>query len=165
MNYPDDSLRKTIRECAALLGEYCPDATPSILDFQSFAEREGLATIEEVYTRTFDITPMANLYVGYQLFGETYKRGAFLAKLQERYRAHGFDSGLELPDHIAVVLRFASTVDDSEFVDPLITEGVLPTLNKVEEALTDAVGYGPLVKSLRSLVQQQCRELVVAGGN
>ena len=41
----------------------------------------SLGEWEELHTRTLDLNPPAAPYVGYQIWGESYQRGAFLAKM------------------------------------------------------------------------------------
>ena len=165
LDYPGSSLLASAMECIRCLECCCPDAAEDMRTFLVFAEGEGREGMEEVYTRTFDITPTTNLYVGYHLFGESFKRGAFLARLQERYCAIGFMPGTELADHVSVMLRFASIADDAEFVEPLLDEGILPALEKVVEAFKEnSGGYGSLIRAIQSFVRQDRRKLVVAGG-
>jgi nitrate reductase assembly molybdenum cofactor insertion protein NarJ len=85
------------------------DAAPTALDGLTQEERE------ELYTATFDVTPSCVPYVSIHLFGEeNFKRGEFMAALHARYAQAGFDTRGELADHIAVLLRFAAHVDESE---------------------------------------------------
>lgn len=71
---------------------------------------------EELFAATFDIAPSCVPYVSIHLFGEeNFKRGEFMAALRARYAAAGFDSGGELPDHLAVLLRFAACVTSDEW--------------------------------------------------
>lgn len=163
LDYPTASLPATLRECTQVLEGVSPEAAQHVREFLGFCQREGSETLEEVYTRSFDITPTANLYVGYHLFGESFKRGAFLAKLQETFQQKGFAPGSELADHLSVLLRFASLSDDPDFVDPLLEEGIRPTIEKVEEVLSGTDGYGPLIKALAIFLRQECRKPVAAG--
>jgi len=164
LEYPGSSLLASAGECARRLEKSCPEAAEYMRAFAAFAEGTGLDRMEEIYTRTFDITPTANLYVGYHLFGESFKRGAFLVKLQEAYEAHGFAFGPELADHLSVILRFVSVVDDPLFVDPLVEEGVLPLLEKVEEAFKESSGgYALVISSLGLFLRQEC-PAIAAGG-
>ena len=72
-------------------------------------------TREELYTATFDVTPQCVPYVSIHLFGEeNFKRGEFMAALHNRYAMLEFDTGGELPDHIALMFRHASQLDESE---------------------------------------------------
>ena len=60
--------------------------------------------LEELYTTTFDLNPVATLEVGWHLWGEQYERGRFLADLRGLQEHLGIDSGSELPDHLTVLL-------------------------------------------------------------
>jgi nitrate reductase delta subunit len=78
--------------------------------------------------------PVCYPYVGYHLFGESYKRGAFMAQLNETYHAFGYSAGKELPDHISTVLRFLGldTVNrQGDFCRSLVDEGLVPALGKM----------------------------------
>ncbi len=87
-----------IAQAAALLTEFC-----------SFVEQASPARLEELYTGTFDLQAVCYPYVGYHLFGDSYKRGMFMAQLNAGYRERGFSAGNELPDHVAVILRFLAS--------------------------------------------------------
>lgn len=71
---------------------------------------------EELYTRTWDLSPLTPPYIGFQIWGEDYRRGVFLARLQRAYRetgmdACGIDAAGELPDHLVPVLAYLGAVD------------------------------------------------------
>src|SRR5450759_3107097 len=51
--------------------------------FATETEKLSLSELQELYTRTFDLSPVCALDIGYHLFGENYKRGVFLANLRE----------------------------------------------------------------------------------
>lgn len=81
--------------------------------FRSFLEAVrplALGEWEELYTRTWDLNPLAPPYIGFQMWGEDYRRGTFLAHLQGAYRENGIDSGGELPDHLVPVLSYLDAV-------------------------------------------------------
>ncbi len=61
---------------------------------------------EELHTRTLDLSPHFVPYVGHVVWGESYKRGAFMAELKREMEATGVDIGGELPDHLAPILRY-----------------------------------------------------------
>jgi nitrate reductase molybdenum cofactor assembly chaperone NarJ/NarW len=101
-------------------------------------EKRTLGQMQELYTSTFDMQPVCYPYVGYQLFGESYKRGAFMARLNGAYHASGYSAETELPDHICVILRFlgleiARAEDD--FGNALVREGLIPALEKMADVL------------------------------
>ncbi len=121
--------------------------------------------MEELYTKTFDLTAATTLHIGYHLFGETPKRSAFLVRLEEAFESDGFSSGNELADHLCVLLRFFNVASDPEFVAPLVDECVLPVLQTMEKALPEKNGgYRPAIRSLRLFMRHLQRALEKEGG-
>lgn len=120
------------------LRETDPDAAQCFEAFQCGTEQRTLEEMEELFTRVFDMQPLCYPYVGYHLFGESYKRGAFMAQLSEAYRLCGFSVEKELPDHISVVLRFLALDSEKRTEDfgcSLLHEGLMPALEKMTVAL------------------------------
>jgi nitrate reductase molybdenum cofactor assembly chaperone len=106
LEYPDGDVVSACGELAERTRCRTPEAAE---EFEAFAAETGSlphTRLQEIYASTFDVNPACCLYVGYQLFGDSYKRGAFMARLSGEYRARGFDTGRELPDHLSVMLRF-----------------------------------------------------------
>lgn len=60
--------------------------------------------LEELYTTTFDLNPVATLEAGWHLWGEQYERGRFLADLRGLQERLGIEGGSELPDHLTLLL-------------------------------------------------------------
>lgn len=138
LEYPTPELPHQAGACAALLAEGYPEAADLVLQFQGSVSGLTTTRMEEIYTRTFDLQPVCYPYVGYHLFGESYKRGAFMAQLNENYRSYGYSAGNELPDHVAVILRFCALGEaarNTGFTQALICEGLAPTLKKMAGAL------------------------------
>jgi nitrate reductase delta subunit len=132
--YPAPSIFTQAEACRARLQESVPEAAIAFESFLRGLRRCELEKLKELYTVTFDMQPVCYPYVGYHLFGESYKRGAFMARLNEAYRARGYSAGLELPDHLAVILRFLGLDSDNyagEFSQTLLREGVQPALEKM----------------------------------
>jgi nitrate reductase molybdenum cofactor assembly chaperone len=70
---------------------------------------------EELYTGTFEVTPRCVPYVSIHLFGEeNFKRGEFMAALHHRHASLDLDPGVELPDHLAVMLRYAAALQEPQ---------------------------------------------------
>ncbi|MFS0699574.1 nitrate reductase molybdenum cofactor assembly chaperone [Cellulomonas sp. 179-A 4D5 NHS] len=66
------------------------------------------------YVETFDLARRRSPYLTYYAYGDTRKRGVALVEFKQAYRSAGFEvSADELPDHVAVVLEFASTGDET----------------------------------------------------
>lgn len=84
------------------------------------AEISVLSTeqVQELYTRSFDLSPVCVPYLSVHLFGaESFKRGELMTGLKAAYERTGFACGTELPDHIAVVLQSAPYLDAEEWAD------------------------------------------------
>ena len=64
--------------------------------------------LERHYVEMFDLRRKSSLYLTYYLHGDTRRRGMALLTLNQRYRAAGWDTDGELPDHLPVVLEFAA---------------------------------------------------------
>lgn len=64
------------------------------------------------YVETFDLRRRCSLYLTYYAYGDTRRRGVALVEFKQAYREAGMElADDELPDHLAVVLEFASTPD------------------------------------------------------
>jgi nitrate reductase delta subunit len=149
IEYPSPDLPDQVRECAAVLTTQCSRAARPLAHFRDFVEQTGLCALEELYTATFDLTPVCYPYVGHQLFGDTYKRGEFLALLNARYRDSGMVVQSELPDHLGMVLRYLARTPDAE----LSSEGVIPSLERMIEQLKDNP-YRELVQAILAVLQE-----------
>ena len=102
---------------------------------EGFLDAVGQLSIgewEECYTRTFDLNPAVAPYFGYQIWGDSYPRGDFMARLSRGLRELDLESSGELPDHLVPVLRFLDAVPEI----PLEIAGVIdPALDKMIAAL------------------------------
>lgn len=165
LEYPEPAVLQKSALCVQQLQATDPDAAQIFEAFQSGIEQRTLQQLEELYTRVFDMQPLCYPYVGYHLFGESYKRGAFMAHLNEAYRLCGFPVEKELPDHISVVLRFLAldaTKRTDDFGRALLYEGLMPALDKMTVALKKHVDnpYAELVAALQTwLVSVSEKEL------
>jgi len=131
LDYPTPGLGDAARLGAALTMSYSDKAAALLSEFQEFVEETPPGQLEEIYTGVFELNAAFYPYVGYHLFGETYKRSVFLLELKQRYAAHGFDAGSELADHLAVLLRFVSQCDNAALGEEILRDALLPTLDKI----------------------------------
>ena len=66
-----------------------------------------------IYVETFDLRRRATLELTYYAHGDTRERGMALLRLKKLYRAAGLElDSAELPDHLTVMLAFASLAPD-----------------------------------------------------
>ena len=165
LDYPGSGLRQAAKSCAIQLENSFPGITKPVQWFADFVNNQSLESLEELYTQTFDVTPATSLYLGYHLFGETPKRSEFLIKLTDAYQALSFSSGIELADHLGIMLRFLSVAEDPEFILPLLEECILPTLEKTEKELKKNENqYAMVISPLLVFLRQITHKLVKTGG-
>ena len=92
----------------------------------------SLSEQEELYTRTLDLSPLAAPYVGYQIWGESYKRGEFMAQLNHEMKVHKIDLEGELPDHLRPILQYLS-ISSSPL--PELIEVLEKSIKKMHDSL------------------------------
>ena len=148
LRYPDRPL--------ALAPDDSPDVT-AFFDEIGHVMPEG---VEELYTRTFDLNPVATLEVGWHLWGEAYERGRFLADLRGLQELMGIEAGSELPDHLTVILATLAHLDDPSL---LITQ-IAPALEKIAAPLNEQGNpYRHLIRAATVLATGNW-QLATAGG-
>ena len=150
VGYPTPRLAGQVEACAAQMAALGSRGARAMARFHSFVARTPVPALEELYTATFDLKPVCYPYVGYQLFGDTYKRGAFLAHLNARYREAGYTVSGELPDHLGVILGYLARTPDGD----LVAEGLVPTLRRMVEQL-DGNPYRDALRAVLHVVQNQ----------
>jgi nitrate reductase delta subunit len=133
LEYPAPGLGELALECERAAGE-AGGGRAGLGAFRAFAQERTLGEQEELYTRAFDLRAETSPYVGFHLYGEGYKRSLFMQELKRRYRRLGLETGRELPDHLSLLLRYASACTDPEELSVLVDEALLPALAKMIEA-------------------------------
>ena len=114
---------------------------------------------EITYTATFDLAPSCSPYLGIHLFGEDSRdRSRLMVGLRTTFDSAGHDCGGELPDHLAVVLSFASHFEEEEWGD-LVHLILVPALEKMDELLAKTANpYRHLLSATRSLSRTALEE-------
>ncbi len=95
------------------------DAAEELGRFVELLPADDLQTMQELFTRSFDVQAATTLDIGYVLFGDDYKRGILLANLNREHRAAGIDTGTELADHIPNLLRLMAVIEDEDVLHDL----------------------------------------------
>lgn len=132
LDYPHQGLSAAVDRCESLVAACNPEGAGLLRDFKAFVQVTSQGRLEEIYSAYFDLNPVCYPYVGYHIFGESYKRSTFLIRLKELYRACGLPvDGPELPDRLSLVLRFLSISEDRELNQELIEDGLLPALDRI----------------------------------
>lgn len=139
-------------------------------NLERFLEAVGSLTIgewEELHTRTLDLNPLAAPYLGYQMWGDSYQRGAFMAKMNRALWEAQVDPGDELPDHLIPVLRYLAAAP-APLADLL--EILEPALARMTDNLRKAEPHNPYTLLLEAISaactglskMKQPEEIVVA---
>jgi nitrate reductase delta subunit len=112
-----------------------------------------MGEVEEMYTRTFDLNPSCTMEIGWHLFGESYKRGSFMANVREALRTHEVAEGSALPDYLPTLLRLLPKLRHDDAQD-LTRDCILPALEKLRGAVGEGAGpYSNLLESLHLLLK------------
>lgn len=154
LEYPWKHPARAARACAAALEALDAEAARLMWCFAAFARGTPLGRLQEAYSRMFELDPACPPYVGHHLFGETYLRSAFLVGLAERYQERGMATGGELPDHLAIVLRYLSLSPPEEEVREMTREALVPALDKMRDKLGREPGYGAVLQALRLVLRR-----------
>ncbi len=154
LDYPSDHWRETFAGSSAILvteglGHGVDlDAAFSALNLLGREEHR------ELYVSTFELNPAATLEIGSHLFGESYKRGEFLARLRKQESSYEIGQEHQLPDYLPVVLRLLGRLERDELREALIDLCLLPALETIITPLNDlASPYAPVLDALRSILQ------------
>jgi len=117
----------------------------------------SLSEHEELYTSTLDLTPLAAPYVGYQIWGESYKRGEFMAQLSHEMKEHQIDLEGELPDHLRPVLQYLTA---SASPLPELTEVLEQAVKAMHKSLKKTDDNNPYLL-LFDAISMACKSLQV----
>ncbi|MFQ5703191.1 MAG: hypothetical protein ACE5HT_04140 [Gemmatimonadales bacterium] len=139
-DYPERDYPAHVMQACELLGTHYPSAKAELASFADalpaegeVLSREALDTVQEIFTRSFDVQSITTLGVGYVVFGDDYKRGELLVNLSREYDEAGIECGTELPDHLPNVLRLISKWRDRGLVSEFVEEILYPALARMLE--------------------------------
>lgn len=132
-----------------LLEAEAAEAAEALEAFERGAVRRSFDELEDLYTRTFDLTPVCVPFLSVHLFGqESFRRARLMTGLEEAYRKAGHDRGTELPDHLAVVLGAAEVFADDEW-EELVEQVLARPLARMKGALDAKNPYRHLLEAVR----------------
>lgn len=137
LRYPDDT---TAGVAGALADAAMDTGHPSQEHLEAFAlvaRTTDLKELQEAYAASFDLNPDCTLEISYQLFGDSYKRGQFLAMMRFHLREHGIYPGSNLPDHLPALLDLTMKLETQDAVD-LVDDCILPALEKILPAMRES---------------------------
>ena len=154
LDYPERSIEKFIDDCAVELAVSVPEAYSQLINFRTAIAQKSLSQLQEFYTNAFDLRPDCTPNLGYHLFGDDGRRGVFLAELKGRMEAQGISLGIELPDHIVLILRYLDVAEEERL--PVIEDCLLPAVSRMAEVLGPSGNpYEHALRALLSLLHHQ----------
>lgn len=108
--YPDEKFLSKTDEIREISDRFFGKEPGEKLEaFLEYLESHRLLELQEIYSATFDLTPVTCLNLTYHRWGDGKERGSALARFREVYADSGFiqETG-ELPDYLPMVLEFLS---------------------------------------------------------
>jgi nitrate reductase delta subunit len=144
------------------LSELAPGATQQVCRaFLSNIEKMSISDWEELYTRTLDLNPTTIPYIGFQIWGESYRRGEFLAQMNKAMQSHAVDLDGELPDHLVPVLRYLEVAPEPL---PQLSEVIRVAVQRMIDVLHKQEPQNPYCQLLEGIqMQLQSNQAVAAG--
>ncbi len=140
--------------CRAVNVVVDPAAYDTFGAFRTAIEAMPVADREELYTRTFDVNPVASLDCGWHLYGEQYERGAFLVRMRDTLRRLGVEETMELPDHLTQLLRALGRMEETEAAS-FTANAVGPAVQKILDGLSsNENAYTNLIRSVAASLPQ-----------
>lgn len=156
LDYPVADWQSRCDECKELLTAESGSFVSQFSLFASETERLSLNELQELYTRTFDLSPVCALDIGYHLFGENYKRGVFLANLRETEAPFDLGQEHQLPDYLPVLLRLLTKLDDEDLRSALIVDCMIPALEKMLKTLSEGENpYRHLIAAVNTKLKSE----------
>lgn len=157
LRYPDKGYRLHLADVSARLEDEAPEAACLMRDFDNRTQEFTTENLQELYTRTFELSPLCALEVGWQLYGEEYARGSFLVFMRDALRRHSIPEETELPDHLAHVLPLLDRLDENEARE-LAQEAVLPAIDKMLQGVTGKNNpYESVLRAISGFLQAQVK--------
>lgn len=135
--YPDERLLDHLDLMRAGLADVPAQGREALTPVVAHVATTPLAEQQRNYVATFDLRKKCCLYLTWWVHGDTRNRGQALVAFKTAYRDAGIQPpATELPDHLAVVLEYAATVD-FERGEALLAEH-RPALELIRDALHKA---------------------------
>lgn len=151
LHYPDETFQARL-VCALESLEGPP--LQHVIAFSEEVANVVPAGLEELYTQTFDLNPVATLEVGWHLWGEQYERGRFLAELRELQDSLGVGDGTNLPDHLTLLLETIAKAPSQKVAT--LRGQVLTALEKILKPLEEHGNpYRHLIRAAMTTIQAE----------
>ena len=148
LRYPGPHYREQIARCTAALKDRDTEAALHVGRFVNKISGMTVERLQELFTQSFDLSPLCSLEVGWHLYGEEYARGNFLVAMRGLLRDHGIEESTELPDHLTHLLPLLDRLSGDER-DDFVERFLTPALTKMLRAFEGK--DSPWVEVLRAV--------------
>lgn len=155
LTYPEVGYLEQAEMTREALTEDYPEAARHLAEFLHAVGTFEVEGLQELFTRTFDLNPICAMEVGWQLYGDEYKRGEFLVKMRQMLDRFDLPQSVELPDHLTQVLPLLERLSPSE-AGPLAGQYVLPALRKMLAAMEGKQNsFESVLKAVREILESR----------
>jgi nitrate reductase delta subunit len=149
IKYPCPESKQKLLDLAEEIPD--PKARACYLYFLERINQMDVSQWQELYTCTWDLQPAANLYIGYQVWGDSYPRAEFMARLKKEMSSLQIATEGELPDHLIPILCYLDVAPEPV---PELLENILPAVRLIQQTLRKADSQNPYLALLDILVEQ-----------
>lgn len=116
VEYPEQDLINNIAEIDEVIAAnkvFNKLITDGLHSLSKLISENDLLDLQEQYVDCFDRGRQTSLHLFEHVHGDSRERGQAMVDLLDTYKHAGYlMDGKELPDHLAIVLEFASTLDE-----------------------------------------------------
>lgn len=153
--YPSEQTAQQLKACGQFINNEHPEMLELLRPFQKHFLNKSMEDLQEYYIKTFDVTAVCFLDIGYVLFGEDYKRGDFLVFMKQEQELAGNDCGVELPDHLPNMLTLVPKLKDQKLAEELMVTLTIPALKEMIAQFKNTKNvYAGLLEMLQLLLEK-----------
>lgn len=153
---PGEDWDTRLDRCKQWLTIQEPEVAVQLISFRRKVRKLGMEGLRELYSQTFVLNPLCPLDIGYHVFGDNDNRVELLAKLREMEAAYELGQANQSPDHLPVLLRLLTKLEDKERRHALIVELLIPALARMLDALNKANNpYQDLIEVISNALKNE----------
>lgn len=165
LDYPVAGVFSDAQQLSHQISANDSEAAVLVRQFETALSGMRLEQLQEVYTSAFDMHPDCVPNLGCHLFGEDVRRNIFMAQLRERMDRAQVPTGVELPDHLSLVLRLLDSLHDKDEIQALVEDCLVPGATRILSALKQtnaSCPYVPVFQALLATLKNAAPEAIAA---
>lgn len=160
LQYPEKQLLHSLKDLHKEIAKLkSPVIQAYMKSFLHYLESTPYEILCEKYVKTFDFHGLTTLYLTYNVFKDSRKRGEALVKLRQIFNESNLIAETdELPDYVPLILEFLAETDEESCLNVLKLH--LNSLKKLEEDLTkNDSDYHFLIKAVMKTAEETLKKL------